>query len=461
VKQRRKSTKANRPAFLLLGISAAAASVLAAAPASAARTTGSPREGNLIAALHPRPGLLIRPGPRGLLDPFAMTPAAVSRSGELTSVFCPSASDCWAVGDDATKVADLNEVLHWTGKKWFQVKVPEPGGTGQDDVNQLLAVRCTSAKDCWAVGNYKKAGAELDQILHWTGKKWFVVSAPTPAGTLPGDQNVLFDVACTSAASCWAGGDYGTGDSAVVGEILKNQALHWNGTSWSLVKTPNPAGSKKNDGNAISSIRCASPTDCWAAGSYGVLGKKFILHNEMLHWTGRKWTQVTVPDLLGTKVKGTFNELLGLSCTSAGNCLAVGEALRLAAHGKGLNAVLRWNGAKWRKVAVPNPDGSGPGSVNSLVGVTCAGASDCWAVGSYGGLGTGVQRNEALHWTGKGWKAVSTPNPGGSGKQDVSALAGVRCPAPANCWAVGSVQHGNGPSRDEVLHWNGTKWVVG
>jgi hypothetical protein len=45
---------------------------------------------------------------------------------------------------------------------------------------------------------------------------------------------------------------------------------------------------------------------------------------------------------------------------------------------------------------------------------------------------------QALHWNGKRWSQVHTPNPGGSGKGLVQALEGVRCSAAKNCWAVGT-----------------------
>ena len=398
--------------------------------------------------------------PRGLISPLAPRPAVVSHSGELDGVFCTSAADCWAVGDySASNAARLNQVLHWTGKKWFKVSVPEPGGTGKNSSNLLSAVRCTSALNCWAVGGYSKGGAQFDQILHWTGRKWFSVSAPTPAGTLPGDMNALLDVACTSAASCWAVGDYGTDDSTTRGEVINNQALHWNGKTWSQVHTPNPAGSKKNHVNFVGSIRCTSPDSCWAAGTYGVAGKKFMLHNEMLRWTGKKWTLVSVPNLAGP-TKGSLNELTSLSCTSAKSCLSAGVALKLGSNGKELNVILRWNGTKWLKDQVPNPDGTKPGSFNGLTSVTCASPQDCWAVGTTGGMGTEPGLNQALHWTGTKWKVVKTPNPEGTTKQDSNLLNGVRCTSRTNCWAVGVLQHSNGPEQDEALHWNGAKWVV-
>ena len=46
-----------------------------------------------------------------------------------------------------------------------------------------------------------------------------------------------------------------------------------------------------------------------------------------------------------------------------------------------------------------------PGLINGLTGVTCAAARDCWAVGTYGAMGSEPVRNQALHWTGTKWKA--------------------------------------------------------
>ena len=48
----------------------------------------------------------------------AATPASIGGIGELRGVYCASAGDCWAVGDAFAKSADLNQMLHWNGKKW-------------------------------------------------------------------------------------------------------------------------------------------------------------------------------------------------------------------------------------------------------------------------------------------------------------------------------------------------------
>ena len=39
-------------------------------------------------------------------------------------------------------------------------------------------------------------------------------------------------------------------------------------------------------------------------------------------------------------------------------------------------------------------------------------------------------------------------------------LIGVRCTSPAELLGGRAQEHNNGPKQDQVLHWNGAKWVV-
>src|SRR4029077_4661817 len=83
----------------------------------------------------------------------------------------------------------LNEILHWNGRKWSLVKIPDPGGTAPGDVNVLQGVRCSSATSCLAVGTYGTLSGTatfLNQSLFWNGRKWSLVKTPDPAGTAAG-----------------------------------------------------------------------------------------------------------------------------------------------------------------------------------------------------------------------------------------------------------------------------------
>ncbi len=403
------------------------------------------------------PGATIRTGPGlgWLLGRGELTPQPGSAAA-LEGVFCTSAASCWAVGYFERNGAWLNEALRWDGHRWSRITTPDPGGTASGDTSELFGVRCTSPRNCWAVGFYERNGiSELDEAIHWNGKSWSLVATPTPAGTLSGDFNELLDVACTSPDSCWADGEYGS-DSAT-GEAIENQALHWNGRTWSLVTIPDPGDNATDGISALSAIRCTTPRNCWAIGSYGSIAPGGALFNEALHWNGRKWSLAAVPEPETTS--GAFNVLEGLSCTSATNCWAAGSDGYDGSSALTVNQVLHWNGHKWSETPVPEPDGTGDFASNVLVGVSCSAPDSCWAIGYVGNLDlVAPVLNEALHWNGSAWSTASVPAPAGHSDDDHSFLFGIRCTSRTNCWASGQAQPGGKVVRNALLHWNGTRW---
>src|SRR5262249_25414883 len=116
-------------------------------------------------------------------------------------------------------------------------------------------------------------------------------------------------------------------------------------------------------------------------------------------------------------------------------------------------------GRSWSRSFTPQPGGTGTADQNLLLWVTCTSDHNCWAVGSYGSSGqTEFMRNEALHWNGRRWITVHTPDPA-SGKSDFDILSSVRCTDGSNCWAVGAAAR-KASVTDQILHWNGKKWSV-
>ena len=347
----------------MLGASAIAVSALAAsAPAFATRTAGPPQARSHIPDLRHRLNLsvLSQPGRLGI-EP-------IPHGKELFGVFCTDAANCWAVGKTENKANTVNQVLHWTGKKWFSVKVPNQAGTAKGDVSELFAVRCTSAKNCWAVGDSQQSGsvAQLDQVLHFDGKSWALADAPAPGGTSGGAFNTLNDVSCTSAKNCWAVGEYGLVGNGAQMEVAFNQVLHFDGKHWMFMKSPNPGGTSMGDINALDGVRCTTPTSCWAGGTDGTISTAPNLRNEILFSNGKKWTPVKVPNPAGTG-KLHLNIINTLSCTAKTNCWAVGQESHLGGKNQfEHNEALHWTGKHWVTVTTPNPGGK----VDELFGIS-------------------------------------------------------------------------------------------
>ena len=299
----------------------------------------------------------------------------------------------------------------------------------------LWAVSCASATACTAVGDYiNSAGARVTLAERWNGTSWSVQATPNPAGTT---DVSLSAVSCPSATACTAAGDYT--DSAGTDLTL---AESWNGTTWSVQATPNPAGAQ---GSSLSGISCPSATACTAAGSYtNSAGNQLMLAER---WNGTSWSVQATPNPAGS----TGSSLSGVSCSSATACTAVGGYSN--SHGTGLTLAERWNGTSWSVQATPKPARASA----TLGAVSCPSATACTAIGDYTNSGSVNQLMLAESWNGTTWTIQATPKPAGS---TGSSLSGVSCSSATACTAVGGYTNSAGKGVTLAERWNGTSWSV-
>jgi hypothetical protein len=183
---------------------------------------------------------------------------------------------------------------------------------------------------------------------------------------------------------------------------MYNEIFHWNGKRWSQARTPQPGPSGAGRYSQIGALACGSATYCWGAGSYGSSSPTLTSQNEILHWNGKKWTRVPLFSPVAAD-----NQLLAATCSSDRNCWALGSQLNSA--GAILNEALHWNGKHWSLVFTPNPGGTSAGRMNTLLAARCASARNCWAVGYKRAAANTVLRNEVLPWNGKKWTIHSAP----------------------------------------------------
>jgi hypothetical protein len=200
--------------------------------------------------------------------------------GSLTSVAALSATDAWAVGSYTdSNYNDYTLIEQWNGSTWIVVPSPNPGQYG----NGLSSVAVVSATDAWAVGSYTDSSVDGGTLIEqWNGSSWSVVPSPNPAHELYG--NGLSSVAAVTATDVWAVGDYT--DSNYNRYTLIEQ---WNGSSWSVVPSPNPGPY----GNRLSGVAAVTATDVWAVGNYqGTWGSSNTL---IAQWNGSSWSVVSSP----------------------------------------------------------------------------------------------------------------------------------------------------------------------
>jgi hypothetical protein len=117
----------------------------------------------------------------------------------------------------------------------FNVTSSPNQGTSNND---LLGVAAVSASNAWAAGYYQSGTCVCNQRTlteHWNGSSWTIISTPN-AGTSFGDYDVLKGITAVSASNVWAVGYAGNASSPNDKALIE----HWNGTSWTIVPSPNP-----------------------------------------------------------------------------------------------------------------------------------------------------------------------------------------------------------------------------
>ena len=254
---------------------------------------------------------------------------------ELQGVSCVSARACTAVGLSAASPKSRSSyrtlIETWNGTAWSIVPSPNPG-TGQG--NFLYGVSCVTAAFCAAVGHFGACCTAREKPITeiWNGSSWSV--APNPPKQANAD---LTSVSCVSATACTAVGSHHRVTPPARGTLVES----WNGSSWAVVPSPD-AGT--DDHNSLAGVSCTSVTACTAVGSYTDTGLVPPAEQTLAEsWNGSSWSVVPSPDL-GTSED---NVLQGVSCASPTSCIAVGAASHGSIADTLIEV---WNGTTWSAV---------------------------------------------------------------------------------------------------------------
>jgi hypothetical protein len=299
-----------------------------------------------------------------------------------------------------------------------------PSGFFTDDLN---GVSCTSPTTCTAVGSSAVSGGILMTLVEdWNGSSWSVVPSPSVSSA----NNFLQSVSCTSSSACTAVGYTEQTNGGEYNQLIES----WNGVIWSIVSNPSLA----QPSSELLSVSCISPTACTAVGFVGGTDDTLVET-----WDGSSWSVISSPNY------SSANFLHGVSCTSATECMAVGQYW-VGNEVDELTLAEEWNGTSWTVVSSPNPSGYNLGNV--LSSVSCISATACTAVGDYPN-GTLIET-----WDGSSWSIEPSPNASSSAGGDF--LNGVSCTSLTACTAVGYEVNSENVPQTLVETWDGSTWSI-
>jgi hypothetical protein len=270
----------------------------------------------------------------------------LARGFEVAALWAGSVGDVWGVGLQPGGACQYQTMtVHWDGSAW--TVVPSPGKL---DVNSVLAaVSGTGTTDVWAVGATGCPGRRSGTLaLHWNGSSWSIV--PTPA---PGFVPYLHGVAALTPSDAWAVGDTtmaGTDDPLIE---------HWNGRVWQVSQVgPAVHGS-------LLGVAASGAANVWAVGSPAVQGRPGLV---ALHWNGRNWSPVPVP-----VPRGATGQLFAVAPLPNGQAVAAGQwRVGSAAH----VLIETWDGTAWHMAGLPTVSG-----FSGLYSVATASGQGPWASG--------------------------------------------------------------------------------
>jgi hypothetical protein len=216
-------------------------------------------------------------------------------------------NDIWAIGSGRIGDEDATLTLHWNGTAWSFV--PSPNVTPEVD-NTLFGVAAVATNDVWAVGTQQPTSLTDPHtlILHWNGAAWSIVPSPNDGGSTVG--NHLLAASAIAANNVWAVG------FSELGTLTE----HWNGTSWSVVATPKSAGSFSPE--FLPSVVALASNNVWSVGESIQTGGG-LSHTLSEQWNGTHWSVVKSPN-----VGKDHNELFAIDATPAGTLWAVGTVYR-------------------------------------------------------------------------------------------------------------------------------------
>jgi len=287
-------------------------------------------------------------------------------TSSLEGVADISPTDAWAVGTVGIGEANPGQVIErWNGTQWNVF----PGPTfASGDQPSLKAMTAISANDIWAVGSLLSDGGEILNFLfeHWDGASWAATSRVV-------NDAFLFAVSADASNDVWAVGFQGPEN-----DNSRTLVMHYDGTSWKAVSSP----SVGTGASQLNGVVALAPNDAWAVGfSTPVPPPNEAATLTLIeHWDGTSWTVVTSPNM-GPNSIYQSNRLQGIAAVSATDVWAFGSYNAADGSGQQGTLLMNWNGTAWSIMPSPSPVKGSFVSDVLFAGVAVS-PGNVWIVGS-------------------------------------------------------------------------------
>ncbi len=317
-----------------------------------------------------------------LVTPAAATSTVfpVVGTAQLTGLYCPSTTNCLAVGSYGSLGAFYATLAN--GSVSGSQAIPE--------MNLITALTCPTQFGCYAVGQaaYPNSGGAIEA---------FDFGVPQPVAFTTGTtlHTTLNSVACAPASdNCVAVGT----------EQVSAQTFPY--TEGVVVNLSNgvPTGPAQVLSNfaSVNGIACPTPATCYAVGETQTTSTAQYVAGLLTIASGVAGTTQTIPSML---------ELTTVSCESATTCWAAvnGTAVEITSGAPGIPVTLA--------------------GFNDVVASTCPSSSLCYIIGTSGSTAVAVPIVSDVPAT-----TIDIAR--------MSNLDALSCPVPGQCDAAGSIPNG-------------------
>lgn len=364
------------------------------------------------------------------------------RSGGVSSVSCPGAGHCVAVGYAASGPELEPLVFAQRARGWQETVAPLPPGAKG---GRLDLVSCPSIGNCAAAGTYidssgNDRGLLLDESNAGWGPPGTAGLPPNGSVTSPGQTAAIEGLSCWAPGNCAAVGLYGDTHGSPQGWLLTET-----GGTWTQgVEAELPANATTREGDYLypvidlEPVSCAANGDCAAVGGYGDRRSRqfgMILSEHAGRWGPAE--QAPLPGNAGPNPQqgnAPDSPMGSIACPAAGECSAVGWYLDV--HGNHHGVLLRERAGGWSRSELVFPSGAHAALGIGLDSLACHSAGNCLAVGTY----TRANRLRPLlvaERNGRWLESTEAPPPSGAGTNYDAGLSSVSCPSAKTCVAVG------------------------